>query len=261
MPTRIRLQRRGVRNHPYWWIVISSNQTNPGGKIIEKMGFWIPTPGTNERSIILNRPRLKYWLSVGAEPTQPVLKLMSMADFFPKTPPTHGTATLYPKPVDVDSTEMPVRAKELGAYKEHFKTVMAQEKKNEELRKIMQSIEEEHADDPSFTYEKLLSRAKAKMGDEKTNENYKELLDIINKEGEDSQNAQERIKEAMDKALEKFPNDLESVSAETLSAELNIDEEEAESILAAYEIYGNGFTRADLEDFKKDLTPRGLKSL
>lgn len=254
MPARIRLQRRGVRNHPYWWIVISDNHTNPHGRIIEKMGFWIPTAGTNERSIILNRPRLKYWLGVGAEPTRAVIKLMSMADFFPKAPPVHGTSTLYSKPAKEQLEDLPLRAKQLGAYKEHYHAVLAQEERNRQFRKIMQEVEDEHGDDPSLSYEKLLMKARARASGEQRMVDYKELLNLIATEGEDSHNAQDAIKKAIDSVITPEDKSMSLVTIEQLMAELNIDEEDAEEIIETFEEYGNGFTQSDLDDFKLDLT-------
>lgn len=254
MPTRIRLQRRGVRNHPYWWIVISDNHTNPNGRIIEKMGFWIPTPGTNERSIILNRPRLKYWLGVGAEPTKAVIKLMSMADFFPKPPPVHGTSTLYSKPAKELNEDLPLRAKQLGAYKEHYQAVLAQEEKNRQFRKIMQEVEDEHGDDPSLTYEKLLIKARARASGEQRMLDFKELINMIAVEGEDSRNAKEAIKNVIDSVMTPEDKAMSLVSAKQLMQELNMEEEDANELLGIYEEYGNGFTQSDLDDFKLDLT-------
>jgi hypothetical protein len=41
---------------------------------------------------------LKYWIGVGAEPTDGVLKLLEKAEVLPKRPIKHGSATLYEKP-------------------------------------------------------------------------------------------------------------------------------------------------------------------
>ena len=218
------------------------------------MGFWIPTAGTNERSIILNRPRLKYWLGVGAEPTRAVIKLMSMGDFFPKPPPVHGTSTLYSKPAKDSLEDMPLRAKQLGAYKEHYHTVLAQEEKNRQFRKIMQEVEDEHGDDPSLTYEKLLLKARARASGEQRMLSYKELLNFISNEGEDSQNAQQALKSMVDSVITPEDRSLDLVTVKQLVVELNMEEEDAQEIIESYQEFGNGFTQSDLDDFKLDLT-------
>ena len=67
MVLKIRLQNHGCRNHPYWWLVVQGLKVNPKGRIIEKIGMWWPRNTKRyQRSIVINRPRIKYWLSVGA---------------------------------------------------------------------------------------------------------------------------------------------------------------------------------------------------
>ena len=104
MPAKIRLFQQGVRNHPFWWIVVQGGHKNPKGRFIERLGYWLPreTKKHVERSIILNQPRLRYWIGVGAEPTPGVLKVLETAELIPKRPPKHGSDTLYEKPVDLD---------------------------------------------------------------------------------------------------------------------------------------------------------------
>lgn len=63
----IRLQNHGCKNHPYFWIVVSSKNKNIKGRIIEHIGYWIPHERrTVHRSIILNKPRILHWLAKGA---------------------------------------------------------------------------------------------------------------------------------------------------------------------------------------------------
>lgn len=55
---------------------------------------------TVPRGIVLNRHRIKYWLSVGAQPTRGVVRIFNMMgdDFFPAHPTAWGSASKYEKP-------------------------------------------------------------------------------------------------------------------------------------------------------------------
>jgi ribosomal protein S16 len=62
---RIRLQNHGKKNHPYWWIVIQPKEKCLKGRIIERVGLYIPRKTkTIDRAIVLNKHKLRYWLAV-----------------------------------------------------------------------------------------------------------------------------------------------------------------------------------------------------
>ncbi len=94
----IRLQNHGRRNHPYWWIVVQPKNKCFKGRIIERVGLWIPRKtSTVDRSVVLNKYKLKYWLSVGATPTESVHRLLTYMDLVPKHPVPFGSKSLYEK--------------------------------------------------------------------------------------------------------------------------------------------------------------------
>jgi small subunit ribosomal protein S16 len=81
----IRLQNHGKKNHPYWWIVVAPQHKNIFGLYTDHIGFWSPRHNVNiKRQVILNVPRLKYWLANGATPTFKVHKFLTMFGIFPK---------------------------------------------------------------------------------------------------------------------------------------------------------------------------------
>jgi ribosomal protein S16 len=60
----IRLLNKGKTNHPLWWIVIQPHNKSPK-KYKEKLGIVYPRKlATVDRSIVINRPRIVYWLGV-----------------------------------------------------------------------------------------------------------------------------------------------------------------------------------------------------
>lgn len=85
MKLSIRLQNKGVRNHPRWWIVVAPNRKNIFGRFIEHVGYWYPQQGIYlKRQVILNMARIKYWISCGAVPTYRVQHFLNWFGVMPK---------------------------------------------------------------------------------------------------------------------------------------------------------------------------------
>ena len=69
----IRFYRIGKRNQPSFKMVITDKRrSSKGGRFVEEVGFWNPL--TKERT--LKNDRIKYWLSVGAEPSPSIKNLL-----------------------------------------------------------------------------------------------------------------------------------------------------------------------------------------
>lgn len=71
---KIRLARGGAKKHPYYRVVVADARSSRDGKFIEKIGFY--NPMIQENRVAIDAERAKYWLSVGAQPTDRVRKLM-----------------------------------------------------------------------------------------------------------------------------------------------------------------------------------------
>jgi len=70
---KIRLSRTGKRNAPAYRIVVADARTKRDGRIIEKLGFY--DPKTKPATIKIDRKRLDYWLSQGAQMTDAIKQL------------------------------------------------------------------------------------------------------------------------------------------------------------------------------------------
>ncbi|NDW18591.1 30S ribosomal protein S16 [Dysgonomonas sp. 216] len=75
MATKIRLQRRGRKDYPFYQIVIADSRAPRDGKFIEKVGSY--NPNTNPATITLDFDRALYWLQVGAQPTDTTRNILS----------------------------------------------------------------------------------------------------------------------------------------------------------------------------------------
>jgi small subunit ribosomal protein S16 len=77
MVVRIRLARHGRRNLPYYHIVVANARTARNSKPLEQIGTFNPIPNeTGQKAINLNFERAKYWLTVGAQPSEMVEKIL-----------------------------------------------------------------------------------------------------------------------------------------------------------------------------------------
>jgi len=72
----IRLARGGNRNRPFFYIVAADSRARRDGRFIEKLGFYNPLASENVEGFRINTERLEYWVSVGAQPSDAVKKLI-----------------------------------------------------------------------------------------------------------------------------------------------------------------------------------------
>lgn len=69
---RIRLSRIGKKNTPIYKVVVAEKTRPVKGKFIESLGMY--NPGNKDNTF--NEERIKYWISVGAQPSQTVHNLL-----------------------------------------------------------------------------------------------------------------------------------------------------------------------------------------
>jgi len=74
MSVKIRLARAGAKKHPFYRIVAADARDPRDGRFLEKLGTY--DPNADPLKLEVNRPRIDYWLSVGALPTQTVRRLL-----------------------------------------------------------------------------------------------------------------------------------------------------------------------------------------
>jgi small subunit ribosomal protein S16 len=73
---KIKLKRLGKIRAPYYRIVVADSRTKRDGRAIEEIGKYHPK---NDPSFIeVDSERAQHWLSVGAQPTDPVRKILEI---------------------------------------------------------------------------------------------------------------------------------------------------------------------------------------
>jgi small subunit ribosomal protein S16 len=75
MATKLRLQRRGRKNYPFYQIIVADSRAPRDGKYIERIGSY--NPNTHPATITLDFERALYWLQTGAQPTDTVRNILS----------------------------------------------------------------------------------------------------------------------------------------------------------------------------------------
>ncbi len=74
MAVKIRLLRMGKIRNPQYRIVVADSRTKRDGRAIEYIGIYHPK---EDPSLIeVNSDRAQYWLSVGAQPSEPVQRIL-----------------------------------------------------------------------------------------------------------------------------------------------------------------------------------------
>ncbi|KAA3610883.1 MAG: 30S ribosomal protein S16 [Planctomycetota bacterium] len=76
MAVTLRLKRLGRRNRPFYRICVFDAHTRRDGRTIEELGFYDPVNPKEGLNFELNEERAKYWLSVGAQPSETVRSLL-----------------------------------------------------------------------------------------------------------------------------------------------------------------------------------------
>lgn len=75
----IRLSRGGAKHRPFYNIVVADSRNRRDGRFIERIGFYNPVASGNAETLRVNRERLAYWQSVGAQTSETVSRLTSGA--------------------------------------------------------------------------------------------------------------------------------------------------------------------------------------
>jgi small subunit ribosomal protein S16 len=72
----IRLSRGGAKARPFYHVVVTDSRNKRDGRFIERIGFFNPIAVKQEVPFKVARERFEYWVSVGAQPSERVAKLV-----------------------------------------------------------------------------------------------------------------------------------------------------------------------------------------
>jgi small subunit ribosomal protein S16 len=102
---KIKLKRIGKIRVPQYRIVVADARTARGGRAIEELGIY--QPKQNPSLIRVDSDRVQYWLSVGAQPTEPVMAILKVTGDWQKFKGLPGAeGTLQQPETKSDQTEI-----------------------------------------------------------------------------------------------------------------------------------------------------------
>ncbi len=78
---RIRLQRLGRKNSPFYRINAIDKRTRRDGRVIENLGWYNPRAADASKQIEINEERVKYWISVGAQPSETLRDILAKREW------------------------------------------------------------------------------------------------------------------------------------------------------------------------------------
>jgi len=72
---KIRLRRMGAKKQPTYRFVVSDARSPRDGRFIEIVGHY--NPRTEPKTVVLDEVKIKEWLAKGAQPSDPVRRLLA----------------------------------------------------------------------------------------------------------------------------------------------------------------------------------------
>ena len=85
---KIRLRRMGAKKQPTYRFVVCDAKSPRDGAFIEILGHY--NPRTEPKTVVVNEEKVKAWLAKGAQPSDPVRRLLAELGLVEKAP-------IYPK--------------------------------------------------------------------------------------------------------------------------------------------------------------------
>jgi small subunit ribosomal protein S16 len=76
MAVKLRLKRMGRSNHAFYRLNAIDSRTARDGRVIEELGYYDPCNKDKSKQFVAQLERCRYWLDVGAVPSETVSSLL-----------------------------------------------------------------------------------------------------------------------------------------------------------------------------------------
>ena len=76
MSVRIRMKKLGRKHRPFFRICAIDIRSPRDGRVIEELGTYDPLIPETDARVRMDHERVQYWLGVGAQPTDTVVRLL-----------------------------------------------------------------------------------------------------------------------------------------------------------------------------------------
>ncbi|AXU19362.1 30S ribosomal protein S16 [Novosphingobium sp. THN1] len=113
MSVSMRLSRGGSKKRPYYKIVVSNSRAPRDGKYLEQVGTYNPLLAKDdENRVRLVEDRVRYWIGVGAQPTDRVARMLDKAGIKERKPTNNPQAGVPGKKAQERAEEKAEKARE-----------------------------------------------------------------------------------------------------------------------------------------------------
>jgi len=93
MSVKLRLRRDGSKKRPFYHLVAADSRRARNGRFIEELGYYNPiVAAAAEPTLVLKDDRIRYWLSVGAQPSETAAALLKKKGLMERTVPKTAKA-------------------------------------------------------------------------------------------------------------------------------------------------------------------------
>ena len=179
MSLKIRLSRGGAKKRPYYRVVVADSRKPRDGRYIERVGTYNPMVAKDHpERLKLDDERIKYWLGVGARPSDRVARFLGDLGMIDKPPVPEQTKQHLPR----------------------AKTLERQKEAEEKAKKAAESPVEEKTDEAPAD-DKPEEKAKEAKADDKANDKPEEKADEAKTDDKADDTPEEKAED--DKADEK----------------------------------------------------------
>ena len=144
MATKIRLKRMGKKFYAFYRVVIMDSRNKRDGRSIEEIGIY--DPNKQPSLIQIDSERAQYWLGVGAQPSEPVLKLLKITGDWQKFKGIEGAEGTLKTPEAGPDAAARVEAAEAQAQKLKAAKSGAEAKAKADAKKAGQETKQKAAD-------------------------------------------------------------------------------------------------------------------
>ena len=98
MATALRFSRGGTKKAPFYRLVATDSRSPRDSKFLEKLGTYNPLLAKDDKNrVSVNEERVKYWLSVGAKPSETAARFLRSVGLITSkptyTPKAKGTGS------------------------------------------------------------------------------------------------------------------------------------------------------------------------
>ena len=179
MSLKIRLSRGGAKKRPYYRVVVADSRKPRDGRYIERVGTYNPMVAKDHpERLKLDDERIKYWLGVGARPSDRVARFLGDLGMIDKPPIPEQTKQHLPR----------------------AKTRERQKEAEEKAKKAAESPVEEKTDETPAD-DKPEEKAKEAKADDKADDKPEEKTDEAKTDDKADDTPEEKAED--DKADEK----------------------------------------------------------